>query len=178
MRFTSSSDTFWALSLSRSISTKSWGWFTVKLLNRPTSRGSALPSSARFRTAPCRARRPAPLRSWTWSLKPPVVPRPSIAGAPNTAIRPPRMSRYCCAQFGGDRGGTPLRVSLALFKGLQDHEHAAHVADVGAQQRGIAGQVDRVPDARDLLRRRGRSRSSAGRSCRCGPGWRRRATGR
>ena len=59
-RFTSSSDTFWDLSLSRSISTKSWGWFTVKLLNSPTKRGSELPWSARFRTAPCKARRPAP----------------------------------------------------------------------------------------------------------------------
>ena len=56
------------------------------------------------------------------------------------------------AQFGGDGRGTPLRVSLSLFKGLQNDEHASHVADVGAQQRGVARKVDRMPDPRDLLR--------------------------
>ena len=55
------------------------------------------------------------------------------------------------AQFGGDGRGTPLRVSLSLFKRLQNDEHAAHVADVRAQQRGVAGKVDRMPDPRDLL---------------------------
>ena len=56
------------------------------------------------------------------------------------------------AEFGGDGRGTPLRVSLSLFKGLQNDEHASHVADVRAQQRRVAGKVDRMPDPRDLLR--------------------------
>ena len=47
-------------------------------------------------------------------------------------------------QFGGDAAAVQLRVLLALFKRLEDHEHAAHVADVRAQKRGIAGNGDHV----------------------------------
>ena len=35
-------------------------------------------------------------------------------------------------QFGGDAAAVQFRVFLAFFKGPQDHEHAAHVAEVRA----------------------------------------------
>ena len=42
---------------------------------------------------------------------------------------------------------TLLRDPRSIFKGFQNNEHAADVADVGAEHRGISRQVNRVSDS-------------------------------
>ena len=172
---TSSSETFWALTFSRSISTKSCGWVTLKVREQADQSRVACclrrPGSARPLAATAS---PAPRRSCTCSLKPPVLPRPSTGGAPKTAIWASWISlNLLRAASAAMVGRAQFRVSRPLFKRLQDDEHAAHVADVRAQNRRVAGHVDRVGDAFGLA---GDLAQSAGRARRCGPGWRRRAS--
>ena len=115
MRFSSSIDTFWLRAFSRSISTKSCGCATLKLLNSPRSRGSWLPWNPRFCTLPWSAARPALRRSWTCSLNPPVLPSPSTGGAPKTTTRPSRTCANCFLRLSAtalaDSSGFPLRCS-------------------------------------------------------------------
>src|SRR5262249_25581609 len=56
------------------------------------------------------------------------------------------------AQSRRDPGGTQFFMPRALSKGLENDKHAADVADVGGQQRGIARHVDGVRDAFGLSR--------------------------
>ena len=124
------------------------GWVTLKVLNRPCSFGSALPCSATTVAAPCSALSPAPRRSCTCNLKPPVEPRPSTGGAPNADYSRFAVSGEMSDATGKSRpahsaSGSPPRSS----NGLSMHEHAAHIADVGAQQDRVARHFDGVVDA-------------------------------
>ena len=78
---------------------------------------------------------------------PPVEPRPSTGGAPKTPI----VASWKASNFRRNSAAMRRPCSsgslLPLFERLEDHEHAAHVADVRAQERGIAGHGDHVGDA-------------------------------
>ena len=164
----------WDLAFSSSISTKSCGWVTLKLLNRPARRGSRLPWSAKILNGALQGAQAGAA----------AVLHLQLEAAGRAQAVDGRRAEHADARRGDrveflaqpldDRRRAELRVAGALLERLENHEHAAHVADVGAQHGRVAGQVDRVRDARVL---RGRSCSSRGRSCRCGPGWRRRAAG-
>ena len=82
------------------------------------------------------------------SLKPPVVPRPSIGGAPNADTMAPRTSSRqrscsCC----GDGVGAQLGA-VPLSNAFEQDVHRAEVGRVGVQDQRLAGDADRVLDAR------------------------------
>ena len=138
----------WALAFSSSTSTKSCGWVTLKLVNRPASRGSRLPSSARFSTAPCK--RPQAGTAAVLHLQLEAARGAQAFDRRRTEDADPRRGDRAelLAQPRDDRWRAELRLASPLLERLEDHEHAADVADVRAQHGRVAGQVDRVGDAR------------------------------
>jgi len=62
-----------------------------------------LPCSERFCTAPCNAVSPAPRRSCTCSLKPPVLPSPSTGGRAEDRDPPVEHGRELLPQLFRDR---------------------------------------------------------------------------
>ena len=84
------------------------------------------------------------------SLKPPVVPRPSIGGAPKADTTAPRTSPLAAvADRRGDGVGRQSRTA-ALGEILEHHVHRAQVGRVGAQDQRLAGDAHGVLDARRL----------------------------
>ena len=93
------------------------------------------------------------------SLKPPVVPSPSIGGAPKADTTAPRTSLPAalanCRGDGVGRQVGPRRSAKALSMTYIEPRFGR----VGVQDQRLAGDADRVRDARRV----------AGRSLRCGP---------
>ena len=100
------------------------------------------------------------------SLKPPVVPRPSIGGAPKADTTAPRTSRWQrVAQRRGDGVGRQLRAA-ALVELLEHHVHRAQVRGVGVEDQRLAGDAHRVRDPGRLAGDLSRSAPSRCRSAR------------
>ena len=72
-----------------------------------------------------------------------------MAGAPNTAICAEDIGEHL-SELGRNDGSARSTSPLRFSNGSRIDEHAAHVADVRAQQDGIARQIDRVRDAGDF----------------------------
>ena len=121
---------------------------TLKLVNSPASRGSRFPSSARFSTAPCK-------RTQTGTA---AILHLQLEAAGGSQALDRRRTEHADTRRGDraeflaqprhDRRSAELRFAGSLLERIEDHEHAADVADIRAQHGRVAGQVDRVSNAR------------------------------
>ena len=82
-----------ATHLVRSMSKYNQGVLARELLKSPCKPGVLLPRSTIRSLIRWRSANPRLPRSSMMSLKPPVVPKPSIGGAPNAVTIAPRISR-------------------------------------------------------------------------------------
>ena len=83
------------------------------------------------------------------SLKPPVVPRPSIGGAPKAeTIAPSHFPLAAIADRRGDGVGASGRGSRRSAKSFEHHVHRAEVRGVGAEDQRLAGDAHGMRDAR------------------------------
>ena len=90
------------------------------------------------------------------TLKPPALPRPSTGGAPKTATW--RFLHFAVAggsQLRGDGVGRHL-AAVAMVELLEDDVHRAEVRADGVLHDRLAGDRDRVGDARDAAARSAR----------------------